>query len=144
MRKIRAVIDTNVLRKTIKRSNDEFFIYQAFESELFEWVVSTEILNEYAEKLAEFYTDRTANLVIEILCNANNVVFAEPYYHWNITPKTPTIIAAANRKFSDLAISKADCLVTFDKHFNIFKELPFPPLKVLTPKQFKELLLETE
>ena len=89
MAKIRAVIDTNVLRKTIRRANDEFFIYQAFESELFDWVVSTEILNEYEEKLIEFYSVRTANLVLEILCNANNVIFAEPYYRWNIISEDP-------------------------------------------------------
>ena len=80
MRKIRAVIDTNVLRKTINRKNFEFFIYKAFESEHFEWVVSTEILDEYEEKLIEFYSAKTANLVLEILCNANNVIFAEPHF----------------------------------------------------------------
>jgi uncharacterized protein len=136
MRKIRAVIDTNVLRKTIKRTNPEFFIYEAFESELFEWVVSTEILNEYEEKLIEFYSVRTANLVLEILCNANNVIFAEPYFRWNIITEDPD-----DNKFSDLAIATgADCVVTFDKHFNIFKKIDFPKLKILKPSQFKVLL----
>jgi uncharacterized protein len=136
MRKIRAVIDTNVLRKTIKRTNPEFFIYEAFESELFEWVVSTEILNEYEEKLVEFYSVRTANLVLEILCNANNIIFAEPYYRWNIITDDPD-----DNKFSDLAIATgADCIVTYDKHFNIFKKTDFPKLKILKPNQFKVLL----
>jgi uncharacterized protein len=133
MRKIRAVIDTNVLRKTLKRTNPEFFIYQAFESELFEWVVSTEILNEYEEKLIEFYSVRTANLVLEILCNANNVIFAEPYYRWNIITEDPD-----DNKFSDLAIATgSDCVVTY---FNIFKKTDFPKLKILKPSQFKILL----
>jgi len=136
MRKIRAVIDTNVLRKTIKRTNPEFFIFKAFESELFEWVVSTEILNEYEEKLIEFYSVRTANLVLEILCNANNVIFAEPYYRWNIITEDPD-----DNKFSDIAIATgADCVVTYDKHFNIFKKIDFPKLKILKPSQFKVLL----
>lgn len=136
MRKIRAVIDTNVLRKTIKRTNPEFFIYEAFESDIFEWVVSTEILNEYEEKLIEFYSVRTANLVLEILCNANNVIFAEPYYRWNIITED-----SDDNKFSDLAIATgADCVVTYDKHFNIFKRTPFPKLTILKPKQFKVLL----
>lgn len=136
MRKIQVVIDTNVLRKTIKRTNPEFFIFQAFESELFEWVVSTEILNEYEEKLIEFYSVRTANLVLEILCNANNVIFSEPYYRWNIITEDPD-----DNKFSDLAIAtSADCLVTYDKHFNIFKKTDFPKLKILKPSQFKVLL----
>ncbi len=75
--------------KTIKRTNSEFFIYQAFESELFDWVVSTEILNEYEEKLTDFYSSKTANLVLEILCNANNVIFAEPYFRWNLIIDDP-------------------------------------------------------
>jgi uncharacterized protein len=140
MRKIRAVIDTNVLRKTIKRTNPEFFIYQAFESELFEWVVSTEILNEYEEKLVEFHSVRTANLVMEILCNANNVIFAEPYYRWNIIADD-----IDDNKFSDLAIAtNADCVVTFDRHYNIFKKIGFPKLKILKPAQFIQSLKENQ
>ena len=60
MSKVRAVIDTNVLIKTIKRTNFEFFIYELFENEKFEWVVSTSILDEYEEKLTEFYSQKTA------------------------------------------------------------------------------------
>lgn len=41
---MRVVIDTNVLRTTIKKGNFERFIYDAFKAEVFEWVVSTEIL----------------------------------------------------------------------------------------------------
>ena len=136
MPKIRAVIDMNVLRKTLKRTNEEFYIYEAFESELFEWVVSTEILNEYEEKLIEFYSSRTANLVMEILCNANNVIFAEPFYRWNIIIDDPD-----DNKYVDLAIAtNADCIVTFDKHFNILKKIDFPQVKVLRPKRFIEML----
>ncbi len=125
MRKIRAVIDTNVLRKTIKRTNPEFFIYEAFEAELFEWIVSTEILNEYEEKLIEFYSVRTANLVLEILCNANNVIFAEPYYRWNIITEDPD-----DNKFSHLAIATgADCVVTYDNTSIFSRKQIFPNSK---------------
>lgn len=41
---MRVVIDTNVLRTTIKKGHFERFIYDAFKAEVFEWVVSTEIL----------------------------------------------------------------------------------------------------
>jgi hypothetical protein len=53
---MRVVIDTNVLRLTIKKGNFERFIYDAFKAEIFEWIVSTEILEEYEEKLIEFYS----------------------------------------------------------------------------------------
>jgi uncharacterized protein len=86
--------------------------------------------------LVEFYSVRTANLVLEILCNANNIIFAEPYYRWNIITDDPD-----DNKFSDLAIATgADCVVTYDKHFNIFKKTDFPKLKILKPNQFKVLL----
>lgn len=136
MSRMRAVIDTNVLRTTINRKNSEFFIYEAFATKQFDWVVSTEILEEYAEKLGEFYSESTANYVLDMLCNANNTIFAEPYYQWDLITDD-----SDDNKFSNLALSvNAHCLVTFDKHFNIFKTLGFPKLNVLNPKQFKKFL----
>ena len=133
---MKVVIDTNVLRLTIKKGNFERFIYDAFKLETFEWVVSNEMSNEYEEKLIEFYSVQTADLVLDILENAPNVIFAEPYFRWNIIVKDPD-----DNKFSDLAISlNADCLITKDKHFNIFKLLDLPKLKIITSKQFHLLL----
>ena len=133
---MKVVIDTNVLLKTLNRANFDFFIYQAFENKRFDWIVSNEILNEYEEKLIEFYSQKTAHFVLEILCNAPNVIFSEPYYRWNLIAEDPD-----DSKFADLAISlNADCLVTYDRHFNIFKKLDFPRLNVVNPKQFYEIL----
>lgn len=136
--KLKLVIDTNVLITTINRSNPEFIIYQAFEEKKFNWVVSTEVLSEYAEKLTSFYSEETANFVLGILCSATNVIFAEPHYRWGLIKKDPD-----DNKFADLALSaSADALVTFDKHFDIFKELTFPPLNVLHPKKFKSFVYD--
>jgi uncharacterized protein len=133
---MRVVIDTNVLRLIIKKGNFERFIYDAFKAEIFEWIVSTEILEEYEEKLIEFYSVQTADLVLGILENAPNVIFAEPYFRWNLITIDPD-----DNKFADLAISlNADCLVTNDKHFNVFKKIDFPKLKIVNPKQFRLLL----
>ena len=120
--RLKLVIDTNVLITTINRRNPEFLIYQAFEQKLFDWIVSTEVLTEYAEQLTNFYSEATANFVLDILCTATNVVFAEPYYRWGIIEEDPE-----DNKFADLALStSADALLTFDKHFNVFKNLSFP------------------
>ncbi len=133
---MRVVIDTNILRLTIKKGNFERFIYDAFRAEAFDWVVSTEILNEYEEKLIEFYSVQTADLILGILENAPNVIFAEPYFRWEIIK-----IDQDDNKFADLAIStNADCLVTNDRHFNIFKKLDFPKLNIVKPNQFKKIL----
>jgi len=77
--KPKLVIDTNVLITTINRNNPEFNIYEAFERKDFDWIVSTEVLAEYAEQVTEFYSESTANLVLDVLCTATNVVFTEPY-----------------------------------------------------------------
>src|SRR5690606_21662618 len=107
-------------------------IYEAFEEKKFDWVVSTEILTEYAEQLTDFYSENTANLVLDILCTATNVIFAEPYYRWGIIKDDPD-----DNKFADLAISASvDALLTFDRHFQVFTKLKFPVLKILHPKEF--------
>lgn len=134
------VIDTNVLITTINRANPEFGIYQAFERKSFVWIVSTDVLAEYAEQVTSFYSEFTANFVLDILCTANNVIFTEPYYRWNIIDDDPD-----DNKFADLAISAtADALITFDKHFNVFKKLPFPKLNIIHPSQFNTFLSERE
>jgi len=130
------VVDTNVLITTINRKNPEFVVYEAFERKAFQWIVSTEILSEYAEQLTDFYSQTTANLVLDILCTATNVIFAEPFYRWGIIQEDPD-----DNKFADLAISaSADALVTFDKHFHMFRDLKFPALNVLHPKGFSSFI----
>lgn len=86
---MKVVIDTNCLIVSIPPKNPEFWLYKAFESKQFIWVVSTEILNEYYEQLSLFYSESTAELVVEILLSASNVEFAEPYFKWNLITKDP-------------------------------------------------------
>lgn len=134
------VIDTNVLITTINRNNPEFTIYQAFENKDFNWIVSNEILTEYTEQLTNFYSESTANLVLDILCTATNVVFTEPFYRWGIIQEDPD-----DNKFSDVAISaSADALVTFDKHFHVFKDLKFPILQIVHPNEIDIFLKKSQ
>ena len=133
----RVVIDTNVLLTTINRNNPEFFIYEAFRDKRFDWVVSTEILAEYEEMLVSFYSTNTANLVMNILCTATNVIFAEPYFVWSITED------ADDDKFSNLAVStSAICLIIYDRGFNVFKTLDFPTLTVINPYEPRSLITQ--
>jgi uncharacterized protein len=133
---MRIVIDTNVLLATIRKKNFERFVYEAFKEERFEWVVSTEILKEYEEKLIGFYSVETAELVLGILENAPTVIFEEPAFRWALIVED-----ADDNKFSDLALSaNANFLLTRDKHFNIFKKIDFPSLKVINPEEFFEIL----
>ncbi|HWY98877.1 MAG TPA: PIN domain-containing protein, partial [Bacteroidia bacterium] len=78
-----------------------------------------------------------ANLVLSILSVAPNVIFAEPYFKWNLVEKDPN-----DNKFADLAISgNTDYLVTNDKHFDPIKTVEFPKLNIVTIDEFKRIIL---
>lgn len=132
----RVVIDTNCLIASIPQTSEAYWLYIAFKSQLFTWVVSTEILNEYYEILTSFYSQATADTVINILLAAPNTELVEPYFNYNLITTDPD-----DNKFANLSIStNAYCLVSNDKHFNIFKKIIFPPLSVLKLEEFKFIL----
>ncbi|MDB5153272.1 MAG: hypothetical protein JWR54_2023 [Mucilaginibacter sp.] len=132
-----AVIDTNCLLASIPPQSSHYWLYQAFRQEQFQWLISNEILSEYEEKLAEFYSENTANIVLNILSVAPNVIYAESYFKWNLVNKDPD-----DNKFVDLTIAgSADYLVTNDKHFAPLKKLEFPKLNIITLDQFKRIIL---
>jgi len=54
----------------------------------FVWFVSTEILLEYEEILKNIYSQNTAQLVLNQLAIAPNVVFAEPLFVGNLSKMT--------------------------------------------------------
>ncbi|WP_460551208.1 PIN domain-containing protein [Hymenobacter daeguensis] len=49
----RVVVDTNCLLASISPRSPYYRLYQLFEAEAFEWVVSNEILTEYEEQLTK-------------------------------------------------------------------------------------------
>jgi uncharacterized protein len=133
---MRVVIDTNCLIVSIPKRSINYWLYLAFRDEVFTWVVSTEILNEYYEKLTEFYSAATAEIVITALLTSPNTELTEPYFHYNLVENDPD-----DNKFANLAIStNARYLVSNDKHFNIFKSIDFPPLEVVKLEEFKIIL----
>lgn len=133
---MKVVIDTNCVIPSIPRKNQEYWLYEAFSQLKFDWVISNEILLEYEEKLSEFYSERTASLVTNILLTAANVFQEEPFYKWNLITDDPD-----DNKFSDLAIAaNVNYLVTNDKHFNILKNLPFPTVKVVSLEAFRLII----
>ena len=133
---MKVVIDTNCLIVSIPRKNHEYWLYEAFSQGMFDWLVSNEILTEYEEQLAAFYSPKTADLVLKILSTASNVVFTEPYFKWALIEADPD-----DNKFADLAISaNANYLVSHDKHFRVLDSIPFPTVKVVDLPAFKAIL----
>ena len=133
---MRVVIDTNCLLVSIPRNSEHRWLYEAFQSGLFEWFVSNEIMREYEEMITHFYSPVAAHLVLSRLDASPNVVYTEPYFNWQLIEKDPD-----DNKFADLAIaSQADYLVTNDKHFNVLKHYDYLPLQCITIDEFKEIL----
>ena len=131
-----AVIDTNCLLASIPPQSKHYWLYLAFKEQRFEWLISNEIMAEYEEKLTDFYSEKTANLVLSILSVASNVIFDEPYFKWNLIDKDRD-----DNKFVDLTIAgNADYLVTNDKHFDILKNIEFPKLQIVTINEFRSII----
>jgi predicted nucleic acid-binding protein len=101
-----AVIDTNCLLASIPPQSTHYWLYLAFKEEKFDWLISNEILTEYEEKLIEKYSKSTANIVLNILSIAPNVIFKEPYFKWNLVEKDPD-----DNKFADLAMRETPIIL---------------------------------
>lgn len=130
------IIDTNCLIASIPPKNPEHWLYDAFRQKAFDWVISNEILLEYEEQIGEFYSQHTAGLVTNILMTASNIIRSEPFIKWKLIVSDPD-----DDKFADLAISaNAKYLVTNDHHFNVLKTIPFPTVKVVSLKEFQDIL----
>lgn len=133
---MKVVIDTNCLIASIPKQNEEYWLYRAFRDAAFTWLISNEILAEYEEKLALFYSPKTADLVLKILLTAPNTSLSEPFFKWSLITQDPD-----DNKFADLAISSnADYLVTEDRHFRVLKNLAFPTVSVVSLPDFKKVL----
>lgn len=133
---MKVIIDTNCLIASIPPKNPEYWLYRAFRDKAFDWVIGTEILLEYEETIGDFYSPYTADLVLNILLNASNVIRSEPFTRWQLIKDDPD-----DNKFVDLAISaNVHYLVTNDHHFEILKQLPFPTVKVVSLIEFQEIM----
>lgn len=131
-----AVIDTNCLLASIPPQSSHYWLYKAFSDQRFQWLISNEILTEYAEQLTNRYSEQTAHLVTAILCVAPNVIFVEPYFKWLLIGNDPD-----DNKFADAAIAgNADYIVTNDRDFNVLKNLEFPRLNVVSLNEFKTIV----
>jgi len=130
------LLDTNCLIASIPPGGGYYWLYEAFEAEQFEWLISNEILTGYIEKLTELYSEQTALLVYSIISTAVNVTFTEPFFRWQLVEADPD-----DNKFTDLAVAgNVDYLVTNDRHFNALKTLDFLKLTIVSLDEFKKVI----
>ena len=134
MKKI--VLDTNCLLVCIPSKSIYHDVWTAFLKENFCLCVSNEIMNEYEEVLAKKTSPMFADMIIQIILNSENVVFAHPTFRFGLITTDPD-----DNKFVDCAIvTNADYIVSQDKHFNILKKIDFPKVNVINIEFFKNAI----
>jgi len=130
------VLDTNCLLQVQPKGSPYRCLWEAFLQRRFTLCYTTEMLQEYEEVLARFYSAKAVIITMNVLLDLPNVKQVTPHYRWNLIPIDPD-----DNKFIDCAISAgADYIVTNDKHFNVLKHLNFPQLRVVDIDTFKKIV----
>jgi uncharacterized protein len=133
---MKILIDTNILLAIVPKRSKVRWLYDALREQRFTLVITTEILDEYAEKLEWFYSSNFADLVLEEILNLPNIEQTQVYYNWHIIEEDPD-----DNKFVDAAISSgADYIITHDKHFKILDLIDFPVVKYVSLEAFEKIL----
>jgi putative PIN family toxin of toxin-antitoxin system len=134
---MKIVFDTNCLLRAVPNKSDYHCILTALQQGRYTLCYSNDILMEYEEMLARFYTKQTTGNILNFIFYSVNTLMITPSFQWNLIPADPD-----DNKFVDCALNAgADFIVTNDKHFNILKEIGFPKINVIDIDTFKEIIL---
>lgn len=130
------VIDTNCLIQMLGRYSTYHSLWLSFLQEEFILCISNEILSEYEEILTQKVSPRVANLFLQVIARAANVIRKDPYFKFHLIEQDPD-----DNKFVDCAIvNGASYIVSEDAHFRILKNIPFPVVRVIHLEQFAQEL----
>ncbi len=133
---MKIVLDTNSLLVSIGRDSKYRPIFDALLTGKIKLLISNDIINEYVEKISEKTNALIAENISNLLISSPDVEKVEIYFKWSIINKD-----ADDNKFVDCALNgQANFLVTDDKHFNVLKDVGFPPLTIIRTTAFLEEL----
>ncbi|GAB3899878.1 hypothetical protein GCM10028803_21760 [Larkinella knui] len=133
---MKVVLDINVLLISLPVASPYRPIFDALKTGRFECVVSTPILAEYHEKLAEKTSPSVADNVIKLILSLENCTLQSVYFEWGFRHNDPD-----DNKYVDCALmSNVDHLVSEDRHFTILRDITFPKLSVIRIDDFLRLL----
>lgn len=126
------VLDTNVLLACYSPKSILYPIWQAFRQQRYSLCVTTDILNEYAEILAQHATPAISSLILDVILQSPNTVLVTKHFFWQLIQLDPD-----DNEFVDCAlIANADFIVTQDRHFDVLKSSPFPTISLLKAEEF--------
>jgi putative PIN family toxin of toxin-antitoxin system len=133
---MKIVLDTNVLIACISRKSQYNIIFQKILNGEIVLYISNQIIEEYAEILEQRNSPSVSLNVIKTLLKLENVIRFDPHFSWQLIKNDPD-----DDKFVDCVVAaSATYLVTNDKHFKILKDIPFPPINVISAEDFLSLL----
>jgi putative PIN family toxin of toxin-antitoxin system len=133
---MKIVLDTNCLLRAVPNRSDSHLILTALQQGRYTLCCSNDILLEYEEMLIRFYTRQIAGHVLNFIFYSPHTSVVTPWFQWNLITADPD-----DNKFVDCALNAgADYIVTGDRHFNVLKNIDFPPVKVIDIEAFKGLL----
>ncbi len=134
---MRVLIDTNILLAIVPKRSSERWLYEMLRTSELTLILSNEIIEEYEEKLAWFYSTYFAEIVLDELLNLHQTEQVEAFYKWQLIEEDKD-----DNKFVDAAVaSNADYIITNDKHFKVLRNIPFPKVQILSLQEFKDLLV---
>jgi len=130
------VLDTNCLISSLSKKGQYYPVWKGLQTGQYILCVSTEILEEYAEVIAQKMSAQVASSVIHLLLESSNVELINPYFSLHLIDADQD-----DNKFVDCAFAaNATFIVSNDKHFDVLKVISFPQLIVLKLKEFLGLL----
>lgn len=140
MKKVKLVLDTNVLLVSLPEFSPWHWIIKALLNSQFTLLLTNDMVVEYDEKMLERYNAAYTKDLLDLFLKLENVQLIDPAFKWNLIS-----VDADDNKFVDCAVAgNADFIVSNDRHFQILKKVGFPSISVLTvsefDKQFKEKL----
>ena len=116
------ILDTNILLVIAPKPSAYHWVFEQLRARTFSLVVSTDVLEEYAEKLGEWYGQAFMDAVLTELTTLPNVLATSPAYFYRLINKDPD-----DHKFIDAYLSgNANLLVSNDGHFKAVFKVDFP------------------
>lgn len=136
MQRNKIVLDTNCLLVSISKYGEAYPVWRGFLDGKYTLCVSTDILEEYEEIIANLTTPDVAKNVVDAILKRKNVERVDPHFHWHLITADPD-----DNKFVDCAFAAgATYIVSEDSHFDVLQYISFPQLLVLRLKEFLETL----
>ena len=134
---LRVVLDTNVMLVAISPDSPHHWAFEAIARGEAVLHLSTEIALEYEEVVADHMGRDSADALTSFLDGSLYAVWTRAPYRWRLVTADPD-----DDKFVDCAIAAGAIVVTEDRHFDVLRDVGFPPVRVVSLEGFRRLLSE--